>query len=359
MRPVQKLSIAEQTAGHVREGIRSGRWRGELPGVLLLAKACDVSKGAMRDALKILEAEGLISAGHAGAHRTVLTTIAVTPRSVLRVAILRHSPPALESENLREILHAVQRDLLAAGHTVVFAAKTQTDLNFDTARIAKLIAATPADAWIVEAAPREVLDVFMAQPVPAIALAGRCIGAPMASAYTDSTPGFVEATRQLITLGHRRIVLVCPRFWRLPTHGGLVRAFTAALAEGGITASDYNTPDHEPDGPGLQALFKSLFSATPPTALIFEVAETAVPAFTFLALRGLAVPRDVSLVCAFTDGAVQWCDPPLAHLNTNTDHVARRIERWVRAVSRGRADRDAVGVPVTFVPGGTIGPVRK
>ncbi len=70
-----------------------------------------------------------------------------------------------------------------------------------------------------------------------------------------------------------------------------MRAFTAALAEGGITASDYNTPDHEPDGSGLQALFKSLFSATPPTALIFEVAETAVPAFTFLALRGLAAPR--------------------------------------------------------------------
>ena len=156
-------------------------------------------------------------------------------------------------------------------------------------------------------------------------------------------------------------MLVCPRFWRLPTPGGLVRAFTAALAEGGITASDYNTPDHEPDGPGLQALFKSLFSATPPTALITEVAEVAVPAFTFLAGRGLSVPRDVSLVCAFPDGAVQWCDPPLAHLNTNTNtnHVVRRIVRWVRAVSRGRADRDALGIPVSFVPGGTIGPVRK
>lgn len=76
MRPIRKLSIAEQTAEHMREGIRSGRWRGELPGVLLLAKACDVSKDAMRDAMRILEAEGLISPGQAGVHRMVLTPAA-------------------------------------------------------------------------------------------------------------------------------------------------------------------------------------------------------------------------------------------------------------------------------------------
>ena len=92
--PIRKLSIAEQTAEHVREGIRSGRWRGELPGVLLLAKACDVSKDAMRDALRLLETEGLISPGHAGTHRTVMAIATPTPRRAMRVAIFPHEPLA-------------------------------------------------------------------------------------------------------------------------------------------------------------------------------------------------------------------------------------------------------------------------
>lgn len=184
-------------------------------------------------------------------------------------------------------------------------------------------------------------------------------GTPPASVHIDTTPGFIEATPRLIALGHRRIVLVCPRLWRLPTPGRVVQAFTAELAAHGIAAGDFNVPDHEPDAKGLQTLFKSLFRTTPPTALIFEVAEGAVPAFAFLAGRGLAVPRDVSLVCAFPDGAVQWCDPPLAHLRTDVSHVVRRIVRWVRAVSRGRADCEAVGIPATFDPGGTIGPTPR
>ena len=61
--PIRKVSIAEQTAEHLREGIRSGRWAGELPGVLRLAADLEVSKGAVRDALHLLEGEGLLSPG--------------------------------------------------------------------------------------------------------------------------------------------------------------------------------------------------------------------------------------------------------------------------------------------------------
>ncbi len=125
-------------------------------------------------------------------------------------------------------------------------------------------------------------------------------------------------------------MLVCPRFWRLPTPGRVVQAFTAELAAHGIPVGDFNVPDHEPSAKELHTLFESLFHATPPTALIFEVAE----------------------------GAMQWCDPPLAHLCTDGSHIVRRIVRWVRAVSRGRAEREAIGIPATFDPGGTIGPAR-
>jgi hypothetical protein len=37
----------------------------------------------------------------------------------------------------------------------------------------------------------------------------------------------------------------------------------------------------------------------------------------------------------------------------------RRIVRWVAAVRQGRADRKTINYPAEFIPGNSIGPVRK
>lgn len=359
MRPIRKLSIAEQTAEHLREGIRSGRWRGELPGVLPLAKACDVSKDAMRDALHLLEAEGLITAGHAGARRMVLGSTTSAPRRAMRVAIFLHDSLAEESRVMCDILRGVQRALEAAGHAVTFAAKTQAELHHDPVRIAKLVAATPADAWVLAPAPRVVQEFFAAQPVPVMAIGKLYPDVPVAGVHVSVIPAYCEVTRRLIALGHRRIVLVCPPSWRQPAPGLIVQAFTAELAAHGIAAGEFNVPDYEPTTEGLHTLLESLFRVTPPTALIVEEPDEATAAYLFLTRRGLAVPDDVSLFIPWRDVSLQKCRPPIGHLRCDEQLLVRRIVRWVRAVARGRADRETVAVPAIFVPGGSLGPVRK
>ena len=364
MRPLHRISITDQTAGHLRDGLRTGRWRGELPGVLRLAAECGVSKDTMRAALRLLETEGLLSPGRAGGRRTVLATEsegpARSPRGKarsLRVAILLQEPLATESDPLHQTLNNIQRDLEAAGHTVTFAEKTQTQLRSQPARIAKLVAATPADAWIVVTATRPLLAFFAAQPLPAIALGGRSLGLDMASSGVDGTPGICAATRRLLTLGHRRIVLICARAWRQPAGGRTATAFAAELAAHGVAAGDYALPDFEPTAAGLRALFESLFRVTPPTALITESSDFAVAALAFLARRRLAVPRDVSLVCLYPDVAFRWCDPPVAQLRHDESHVVQRVIRWCRAIARGHEDHQPVLVPAQFEEGGTVGPV--
>ena len=366
MRPIRRVSILDQTAEHLREGIRTGRWRGELPGVLRLAAECDVSKGAMRGALRLLEKEGLLSAGRAGGRRTVLSANGAASANgvkakarALRVAILLCDPLEKESTVMRQSLRDLQRGLEGAGHAVAFAPKTQAELRFDLARIAKLVAATPADAWVVASAPREVLEFFAAQPLPAIAMGGRSLGLPMAGAGVDGTPAICTAARRLLALGHRRIVLVCPRAWRQPAGGRTVTAYSAELAAHGIAAGDYHLPDFEPTAAGMHALFESLFRITPPTALILETAEHTMAALAFLAARGLSVPRDVSLVCLYPDTSLQWCDPPVAQLRWEEALIVRRVVRWCRAAARGKVDRAHVLVPAEFDEGGTIGPVQS
>ena len=206
VRPVRRDSIIDQTAEHLREGIRAGRWRGELPGVLRLAAECDVSKDAMRAALHFLETEGLRSAGHAGGRRTVLAEGGLAPaRAVraksgtLRVAILLYDPLEKESTIMRQTLRDLQNDLEAAGHVAAFAPKTQAELHFDPARIAKLVAATPADAWVVASAPREVLDFFGGSRSPpsrsAAASSMRGLRAPASMGRPRSAPRHAGSSR--------------------------------------------------------------------------------------------------------------------------------------------------------------------
>lgn len=366
MRPIQRVSILDQTVEHLREGVRAGRWRGELPGVLRLAAECDVSKDTIRAALRLLEKEGLLSAGRAGGRRTVLVADGAASAKgtrakarSLRVAILLEIPLHEESAPLNQMLRDIQRDLEAAGHAVAFAPKTQSELRFAPARIARLVAATPADAWVVPAAPRPVLEFFAAQPLPAIALGGRSLGLDIASAGVDGTPALCAATRRLLALGHRRLVLICGRAWRQPPGGPTVTAYTTELAAHGIAAGDYHLPDFEPTPAGTRALFESLFHMTPPTALILESADYAVAAFAFLARRRLSVPRDVSLVCLYPDTSLQWCDPPVAHLKYENAAVVRRVVRWCRAVARGQVDHKPVLFPAQFDEGGTVGPAPK
>lgn len=364
MRPIHRISVLDQTVEHLREGIRTGRWHGELPGVLRLAAECDVSKDTMRAALRLLEKEGLLSEGRAGGRRSVLVADdALSAKGArgkvrsLRVAILLHDPLEKESDPQRHTLSDIRHDLEAAGHTVLFAAKTQEELRLQPARIAKLVAATPADAWIVVAAPRPVLEFFAAQPLPVLALGGHSRGLDIAISGVDGTPGLCTATRRLLALGHRRIVLICPRTWRQPAGGRTTTAYLEELAAHGITASDYSLPDFEPTAAGLRALFESLFRLTPPTALILETADYAAAAMAFLVRRKLAVPHDVSLVCLYPDASLRWCDPPVAQLRHQDALVVRRIVHWCRAIARGKEDRQPVLIPAEFEEGGTIGPV--
>jgi len=47
MQKLRRLSLAEQTAAHLRKGLRRGHWRGKLPGLVpLAATVADVVPGS-------------------------------------------------------------------------------------------------------------------------------------------------------------------------------------------------------------------------------------------------------------------------------------------------------------------------
>ena len=357
MSSLRRLTVAEQAAAHLREGLRRGRWAGHLPGVARLAAELDVSTNTLQAALRMLESEGLLGVHGRGRSRSI--HLVDSAETKLRVGILLYDASISEALQATLLMSQLQHDLEAAGHEVFCAAKSQVALRHDVGHIAAHLGENPADVWIVEAGSRRLLEWFAGQAKPCMALYGRTDGLQIARTGPDKVPAYTAATRCLLGLGHRRIVLICRRQRRMPKPGNVEQAFLDELAARGIIAGGYGLPDWEETPEGFHALLESLFRTTPPTALILDEPSFFHAATAFLVRRGIRVPADVSMVAADYDASFIWHHPPVAGMRWENAPIIRRVVRWVEAARKGHADRTTINFPAEFMPGGTIGPVRK
>ena len=360
MHPIRRLSVAEQTAGHLRQALQAGRWADGLPGVLRLAAELQVSKKAVRTALLMLEKEGVLR-GRGRSRGRMPAGAGTDPRSkALRVGIFLYEQMVSENPAMQIALFQLQHEIEEAGHVCFFTTQTQSDLHHDPLCIARYLAEVKADAWVVVAARFEVLEWFAAQPIPVMAIgnAGRKLA--VASTWVDTDQSTHEAVRTLVKLGHQRIVLICPARMRDAKLGIMDKAMISEMTARGIRWSRaYNVPDWEETPEGFHQLLTGLFSATPPTALLIDESPRVVATLAFLAARGWRVPERVSLVATLWDSALGWCRPPLAHMRVDMNPLHNRIVGWVDAVQSGTPDRESLSFPEEFVPGGSIGPVWK
>ena len=353
MHALRLVSAVGQVAAHLRAELKRGHWTGKMPGADGLAAELGVNRKTVEAALRQLEKEGHLVGQGPGRHRRIVARGGSTAHP-LRVSILFYEPSDRLLAYIVELRHALEE----AGHTVISAAKSLTELGMDVARVGRLVRQTPADAWVVMAGSREVLEWFCAQRVPVFALFGRREGLPIAATGPNTHTAVRTATRELLALGHRRIVSICRSERRKPDPGITEQIFLEELASHGIPIGDYNLPDWEETREGFQQLLKSLFRVTPPTALLIDEPAIFAAAQQFLARRRILVPEEVSLVCLDPDHTFAWCVPPISHVRWDFGPVVRHIVRWAATVSRGGSDVKQTLTPAQFVPGGTIGPAH-
>lgn len=349
------IAIADQVAAHLQAEISRGRWSGDLPGRNQLAAELGINPKTVEAALRLLETAGVVIGQGAGKRRRVASGQAGTPRR-LRIGWLFDER---ETGHQPDYLVALQHLLNEDGHTVVHAPKTMADLKFDVGRIAELVRSTQAEAWLIAAGSRPVLEWFAAQPTPAFALFGQRAGLKLPAVGPDKPPAMATATRHLLDLGHRRIALLVRRVRRVPAPGPPEQAFLDELLAGGVKPGRFNLPDWEDSVDGLNRLLESMFQVTPPTALIVDEAAYYVAVLQFLARRGVRVPGQVSLICTDDDLAFAYCEPPVSRIVWDSRPIVRRIREWAGNVSRHRPDFRQSLTPAEFVPGGTIAPAVR
>jgi hypothetical protein len=79
----------------------------------------------------------------------------------------------------------LQHQLTEAGHTTHFTSKALRNLKMDVSLVAGIVEQETADAWVVHAGSREVLEWFAAQDLQVFAPAGRRRGLPIAGCGPD------------------------------------------------------------------------------------------------------------------------------------------------------------------------------
>jgi DNA-binding LacI/PurR family transcriptional regulator len=352
--------LVEQTAAHLREGFQNGRWSGLLPGVVPLAEELMVSKDIARAALKVLEGEGWIEEGGSGRRRKIVPNpIKDQPRRALRIGIMLYDP--LEDDDghgIRQIF-GIRQSIEALGHTCVFGERCLAELKENLPRISSVVKAADADAWIVLAASRAVLEWFVAQSFAVYAFGGRFHDLPVACSATRMAPALESAVTALVSLGHRRMVLLAPTFLRKPTPIPSIGRFISMLEEHGIAATDYHLPHFEDSAEGLEKCLDALFRITPPTALLVNQTTDCAAVFFFLARRGLQVPGDVSVVFLIEEPVFRRCLPAIDHFRAPMKEHITNIARWVKGVEVGRPNQRQVILDAEYIPGGTVGPAKK
>ncbi len=355
MSGIRFLSITEQVTEYLRGELLRGRWRDVLPGLPQLSKELDVDPKTVTIALRQLETQGLLIPQGAGKRRKIVAPKGTRPPHKLRIGILLHWKLEMTDGYLVELQH----QLLMAGHEVFFYGKGLTELKMDVNRVANLVRQSNADAWVVLAASRELLEWFISEKIPAFALFGRRRELLIAGAGPNKEQTYRDVVRRLTELGHRRIVLLAMKVRRLPQPGATERAFLEELEAQGIPSSSYNLPDWEDSPEEVPQLLDSLFRLTPPTALLIDEAYLFHAVKYHLSRRGIEAPEDVSLICTDPDRTFAWCRPTIAHITWDHLHVVRRVVRWAKHLSHGKTDIRQSLTSAHLVEGGTIGPAKR
>ena len=354
MSSFQISNASEQVANHLREQLIRNVWVETIPGGERLARHLGVGRMTIEAALSLLEKEGLLERQGRGRRRRIQLPKKLARPPQLRVAILLYE----QSDQNLDYFIDFKNKLEATGHIVFYAPSHLTELKMDVRRLARMVGKIEADAWVVGAGTREVLQWFLQQKLPAFAIFGRRRKLKIAAVGPDNIPALVEATQRLIELGHQRIVFL-DSLYKFSEPGVAGTAFLDALSAGGITVGSYNLPGWEGGLEGLYAFLDSSFQSTPPTAIIAGSGANYFATQSFLVNRGIRVPQDLSLICVDNDPHFSQCRPSVSHIRWNSRPVANRIVSWASNISEGKEDTRQTTIKAEFIEGGTIGPVAK
>jgi DNA-binding LacI/PurR family transcriptional regulator len=174
--------------------------------------------------------------------------------------------------------------------------------------------------------------------------------------FSDDIQGGHDATRYLISLGHRHIWFVGNT--RLPWFARCFAGYRRAMEENGLPARESSTVTEDETESGYLGTKSLLARDEPVTAILAGNDPTAHGVYKALRDRGLKVPDDVSVIgCDDTVG--MWLSPALSTTREFPEQLGKQlVELVLKRIAKPDQGRQCVMIPTEFIKRDSCGPPR-
>jgi LacI family repressor for deo operon, udp, cdd, tsx, nupC, and nupG len=198
------------------------------------------------------------------------------------------------------------------------------------------------------------IDLLEELKLPAVTLNRPEGDSPFPAVCMNDTEGIAEATRHLISLGHKRIAHVGgPQTY---IHGcSRRRAWEGAMAGAGLTAELFIEADFTAAA-GAAATAGLLQKKDRPTAIVFANDVMAIAGLSLAQSQGVCVPDDLSITGYDNTELARFINPPLTTISTDPVKWGRVAAQVLLAQLNGIHNDDIVLPEPTLILGGSTGP---
>lgn len=328
---LQRMSLAAQTAGILRDLIAAGTWSENLPGERELCARLRISRPTLRAALEILRKEGRLKVAHGRQ-----TQICRKKNSVSRAAASHHvglltpvplhrMPPFVMFwvDELRERLAEHGFDLLLQINPATQPARPERALE-------RLVAETRSTVWVLFLSTEPMQRWFATRALPCV-VAGSCFpGIQFPSVDIDYRAASRHAANLFAAKGHQRIAALLPGTKTAGDH-----ASELGFLEGSGKKVSAQVIRHNETVEGICEKLDGLTKGNQSVnGLLVARSAHALTALTYLQRRGLRLPGEMALISRDDDDFLNWVVPKIARYACNPKTFARKISQLVLQLAK-------------------------
>lgn len=350
---MERLSVIDQVALALRQGILGGEWQEWLPGERRLCADLRVGRNTLRSALRGLEKDGLLQVVPGQGARILGQTVRPKPRRESSIGLL--TPGPLELLFPRQVLwiDGLRGQLAERGCLLKVLHGQHTLRSNPETALQRLVEQESCGCWILVFSSRAAQRWFEEKKIPCL-IAGSCHeGVNLPYVDIDYRALCRHAVTTLLRLGHQRVAYMTTApeaagdlyseegFWE-----GLKSFSGKRAAEGRIIhhGSRVQSIAH--------ATRRLLRGPTAPTAILLNNSSNYLTVFSTLSQMGLKVPDDVSLVCRDSETFLSSLYPAPACYFQDPHQFATKVTRIAeKLLQHGAVETGSVKLMPEFIRG--------
>lgn len=330
----RRRSLVVQTADYIRSAIINGIYRDYLPGENDLSKKLRISRLTLRSALKILEFEGIITAGRGKRRKIKLPAGKEESLSQKKVTLL--SPLPIHQlpwfviswiDALRECLYAENYSLEIEHNLSCYKSNPEKSLF-------ELVKHSGSVMWILYRSTVSMQKWFNENHVPCVITGSRHGGVNLPAVDINYKALAHHAVGLLLARGYKDVFL-------LIEDSGLAgdieteEGFLSTVNQFSQYQAKARVLHHNGTSEGLCNQLSKILPSDRPTGLLVANARSALTVLCWLLQKGIQLPSKVGLISRDDDTFLEHTLPIMARYKVTPEAYAQKLAHIVVRQLRG------------------------